>query len=172
MMTRLRLRGFSLIELMVVIAIIAIMLAIAVPSFGNSVRASKERSVAQRMTQDFLWARGAAGANDASTLSTKIVVAGVPTITFVVRSDCSWTTAINGIPEPDHTMSAAAVTAAAPGVSCGGTGLTLPATFTFTPQGFVDTTGTLLFTGTAYAAPLKFQILYSGAIFRAASSAS
>lgn len=165
-MTKLRARGFSLIELMVVVAIIAIMLAIAVPSFGSSVRTSRERSVIQRMTQDFMWARGAAGANDASSLTSKIAVSGVPLITFVVRADCSWTVKVNGIDEPDHKMDTTMVTSIAPGAVCSSpSGLALPATFTFTPQGFVNTTGTLTFTGTS-GQSFPFQILYSGAMFR------
>ena len=169
-MTRRLSRGFSLIELMVVIAIIAIMVSLAVPSFGTGVRAAKERNVVQRLTQDFMWARGAAATADASTLNSSLN--GAPTLTVRVNADCSWTTAVNGTTDAKHSMTTDAVTAAAPGVACSGTGLTLPATFTFTPQGFVNTTGTLIYTGTATTTPLKFQILYSGAIFRAASSAS
>ena len=163
-------RGFSLIELMVVIAIIAIMAAIAVPSFGAGVRNARERSIVQRMMQDFMWARGAAATVDASTLNSSL--SGPPTLTFVLKSDCSWTTAVNGTTDTKHSMTSAAVSAISTGVACSGTGLTLPATFTFTPQGFVNTTGTLTFTGTATQTPLNFKILYSGAIFRAASSAS
>lgn len=159
-------RGFSLIELLVVIAIIGIMLAIAVPSFGSSVRASREKSVMQHLTQDFQWARGAAASTDASTLGVPGAT-GTPTLTVVVRSDCSWTTAVNGTTDNNHSMTTAAVTSTAPGISCTGVGMTLPATFTFTSQGFVNTTGTLQFNTQAYSAqPAQFQILYSGAMFR------
>jgi type IV fimbrial biogenesis protein FimT len=150
-------RGFSLIELMVTVAIIAIMLAIGVPSFGNSVRASRERSVVQRMTQDFQWARTAAATQPASGAT------GPTSVQMTIAGDCSWSTKVNGVVDSTHSMDAATVTRAAPGVACGGIA---PATFTFTPQGFVDTTGQLTFSGSAYSTPLKFQILSSGAMFR------
>jgi len=150
-------RGFSLIELMVTVAIIAVMLAIGVPSFGNSVRASRERSVVQRMTQDFQWARTAAATQPATGAT------GATTVQMTIAADCSWSTKVNGASDATHSMSSSAVASTAPGVACGGIA---PATFTFTPQGFVDTTGQLTFSGTAYASPLKFQILSSGAMIR------
>lgn len=149
-------RGFSLIELMVTVAIIAVMLAVGVPSFGNSVRASRERNVVQRMTQDFQWARTAAATQPATGAT------GATAVQMVIATDCSWSTKVNGVADPTHSMSSAAVTAAAAGVACGGIA---PATFNFTPQGFVDTTGALTFTGTASNA-ITFQILSSGAMFR------
>jgi len=148
-------RGFSLIELMVTVAIIAVMLAIGVPSFGTSVRAARERTVVQRMTQDFMWVRGTAGAATTTAAQVKIF------------ADCHWTTTINGAADDKHSMTALQVSAQAPGVSCSGIGMALPATFDFNPQGFVSTTGTLQFIGTANPAALKFEILYSGAMFRA-----
>jgi len=150
-------RGFSLIELMVTVAIIAIMLAIGVPSFGNSVHASRERSVVQRMTQDFQWARTAAATQPATG------AAGATTVQLSIAADCSWSTKVNGTTDANHSMSPSAVTAVAPGVACSGIA---PATFNFTSQGFVDTTGALIFTGTAYTNPFRFQILSSGAMIR------
>ena len=164
-------RGYSLIELLVVIAIIAIMMAMAVPSFGSSVRASRERSAIQRLTQDFMWARGASASNDASTLLSGTT--GAPVLRVIVNADCSWRTTVNNVQDPKHSLDTTALAKIAPNVSCAVSGTTMPATFTFTSQGFVTPTGTLTFTGTAYASnPLVFQILYSGAMFRAASSAS
>ena len=168
-------RGFSLIELLVVIAIIAIMMAIAVPSFGSSVRASRERTAIQRLTQDFMWARGASASNDASTLLAG--TSGTPTLKVKVFSDCSWITTVNNVQDPKHTVDSTAIASIAPNVSCAVSGTTMPVTFQFTSQGFVSPTGKLTFTGTAYQSAnsqnqFVFQILYSGAMFRAASSAS
>lgn len=150
-------RGFSLIELLVVIAIVAIMMAMAVPSFGNSVRTSRERSAVQKLTQDFMWARGSTAAN------------GSPALKIVLKSDCSWKTTVNGVTDDAHSMTPTQLTAIAPGAVC--TGLTLPtdANFIFTSQGTVSTTGTLTFTG-ATAQPFVLQILYSGAMFRVAKA--
>jgi len=156
-------RGFSLIELLVVIAIIAIMMAIAVPSFGSSVRASRERSAVQRLTQDFMWARGASASNDASTLLTG--TSGAPTLKVLVNADCTWTTTVNNTTDPKHSMTSTTLASIAPNAACTATGMTLPATFTFTPQGFVTTTGTLTFTG-ASTQTFALQVLYSGAMFR------
>jgi type IV pilus assembly protein PilE len=46
-----KIRGFTLIELMVVLAIVAILAAIAIPSFGNQVRKSR-RADAMTTIQD------------------------------------------------------------------------------------------------------------------------
>jgi len=170
-MTRRTQRGFTLIELMVTIAVIAIMMAIAVPSFGSGVKVARERSVVQRLTQDFMWARGAAAAADASSLG----VAGVtstttPTLTLVVKADCTWTTAVNGTTDARHSMTSTALAAIAPSASCTGS-MALPATFTFTSQGFVNNSGTFTFTGASTTA-YPLQILYSGAIFRTNGSQS
>jgi type IV pilus assembly protein PilE len=47
-----RMRGFTLIELMVVVAVIAILMAIAVPAYRESVRKSR-RAVAQTCLTEF-----------------------------------------------------------------------------------------------------------------------
>ena len=160
-MTQRTQRGFSLIELMVVIAIIAIMMAMAVPSFGSSVRVSRERSAVQRLTQDFMWARGATASNDASTLLAG--TSGSPLLQVKVLADCTWTTTVNGVQDPKHSMTD--LSAIAPGATCSGVGMAMPVTFQFTSQGFVSPTGTLTFHGASTQA-YALQVLYSGAMFR------
>ena len=156
-MTQRNRRGFSLIELLVVIAIVAIMMAMAVPSFGNGVRASRERSAVQKLTQDFMWARGATAAN------------GSPTLQIVLKANCTWKTTVNGTLDDAHSMTSTQLSAIAPSAAC--TGMTLPTdvTFLFSSQGFVSSTGTLTFTG-ASTQVFKLQVLYSGAMFRVMSA--
>jgi type IV fimbrial biogenesis protein FimT len=155
-------RGLTLIELMVTVAIIAIMLALAVPSFGNSARASRERGAVQKLAQDFAWARSAAAAADASTLG---YAAGVPVITMAIAANCTWTTAVNGTRDAAHSMDSTTLGTLAPGASCAGTnGLALPATITFSPQGYASASGSFAFTGTTQT--FSFQILYSGSMLR------
>ena len=148
--------GFSLIELMVVIAIIAIGVTLAVPYFGGATTTARQRSVVDKMVQDFTWARTAAGVADASTLGYAV---GTPTITIKLwdkaGGGCSWTTqvAVNGSPpvtDTTHSMTATDMAKLAPGITCGVATdtLTLPVTFTFDPQGFIGQTGTISYSST------------------------
>jgi len=154
--------GFGLIELMVTVAIIAVMMSLAVPSFGNAARSSRERSVVQRLVQDFSWARGAAVTGNASILNS--AASGAPAVTLKLNANCSWTLSVNNNAVSDHSMALGTLQSTAPNITCSST-IALPATFTFTPQGFVNTTGTVTFTGAGgQAYPL--QILYSGTMLR------
>lgn len=156
-------RGFSLIELMVTIAIIGIMLVLAVPYVGRVAGLANERLVKQRFIQDFTWARGAAGAADASALDASLA-SGTPTLTMVLNADCTWTTKISGTANSQHSMSSTDIARIAPAMACAGSGgLALPVTFTFYPQGFVSSTGTLTMTGASGQAS-QMQILYSGSV--------
>ena len=160
-------RGFSLVELIIVVAVIAIMLALAVPTFSSSVQASKERGAIQKLSADFQWARGAATAPDASLYNSLVnaKLTGKPIVALTVNADCSWTTTINGSPDPSHSMDGGTLSTIAPNIHCTGLGLTIPANFSFDPQGFVTTTGKLTYTG-ASSQSFVLQILHSGAMFR------
>jgi prepilin-type N-terminal cleavage/methylation domain-containing protein len=162
-------RGFSLIELMVTIAIIGLMLVLAVPYFGKATQTAGERRVKQQLVQDFTWARGAAGAADKKSLDSSLAT-GTPTVTMTINADCSWTTNIAaGATSAQHSMSSAAVAKLASFGSAGcvaSNGLAaLPQTITFSPQGFVDKVGTLTLTGASGQA-FQLQILYSGSIIQ------
>jgi len=157
--------GFTLVELMITLAIIALMMVLAVPSFGSASRAARERSAVQKLVQDFAWARGAAGAGDQAALNSSLTAGVTPTLTLTLNADCSWTTAISGTTDSVHSMTTAALSAQAPGIACAATGLTLPATFTFTAQGFVDKTGGVTLTG-ASGQVFPLTIFYSGSIIR------
>jgi type IV fimbrial biogenesis protein FimT len=171
---RLRSAGFSLIELMVTIAIIAIMMALAIPSIGTSVTTARERALEQKLIQDFTWARGAAGTPDAGSLISG--QSGQPTLYFKVFANGTWTTYLTVPASPSTYVTENVHSMAAPlpvTMSCvGSNGLTLPATFQFTPQGtLVGPTGTITCTGgSGQVFPMNF--IYSGSVFRTYGSTS
>ena len=162
-------RGFSLIELMVTIAIIGLMLTLAMPYFGKASQTAKERRVKQQLVQDFTWARGAAGAADKKSLDPSLG-SGAPTVTMTINADCTWTTSIApGVTNLDHSMNATDLGNLA---SFGSTGCVasnglaaLPQTITFSPQGSVDKVGTLTLNG-ASGQSFQLQIYYSGSIIQ------
>lgn len=63
-------RGFSLVEMMVVLAIVAIVAAVAVPSYQNSTESSRESSALNQLlgTLQFARSEAAAGADTTVTL--------------------------------------------------------------------------------------------------------
>jgi type II secretory pathway pseudopilin PulG len=155
-------RGITLVEVIITVAIITLLLSQAMPSFGNAGRAARERSLVQKLVQDFAWSRAAAGTADAATLG---ISNGAPTVVLTLNADCSWTTTINGIVDTTHSLTTAQLAATTPNMACAPTGLSLPAAFTFTPQGFVDTTGNITYTGASGQA-FPLTILFSGSIIR------
>ncbi|KAB2894487.1 MAG: prepilin-type N-terminal cleavage/methylation domain-containing protein [Burkholderiaceae bacterium] len=56
-MTRRARRGFTLIELMVTLAIMAMLLMIAVPAVGRAIQNARTSSLVHRLPQDMAWAR-------------------------------------------------------------------------------------------------------------------
>ena len=169
-MTRSRLRpGFSLIELMVTIAVIGFMMVLALPSLGNASRVARERGLVQQFVQDFTWARGAAGAGDASTLLAG--ASGNPTLVVTLAADCHWTTTVNGVTDTTHSTTLTQVNSQASGIACtsaavGATpALVYPITFTFTPQGYVSSSGYITITG-ASTQDFKLNVLSSGSIIQ------
>ena len=148
-----RSNGFSLIELMVVVAIIAIGITLAMPYFGGAATTARQRSIVDRMVQDFNWARTAAGVSDASTLGIA-GVSGSPTVQVILNEQathgCSWTTKVNGVTDDTHSMTDTQIAALAPGLTCGVATdtLALPATFNFNGQGFINQTGTISYSST------------------------
>ena len=159
--------GFSLIELMVTIAVIGFMMVLALPSLGNSVRTSRERAAVQQFVQDFTWARGAAGSSDASLLLGGAT--GAPTLSMQLKADCSWTTFVNGTKEPVHSATPSGITCTSAAVGTTIPALTYPITFTFTSQGYVSTSGNVTATG-ASGQVFQFNIFSSGSIIQGNSA--
>ena len=155
-------RGFSLVELMVTIAVVALTMVLAAPSFGNATRGARERSVVQKLVQDFAWARGAAVAGDAAAFGAS---AGAATVVLTLKSDCSWTTTVNGTANDAHSLTSAQLATVAPGLGCTATSPALPAAFAFTSQGFVSSTGSVTCTS-ASGQTFTLTILYSGSVLR------
>jgi type IV fimbrial biogenesis protein FimT len=156
-------RGFTLVELMITITIIGIMMALAVPQFGTTGRAARERGVVAKLVQDFTWSRGAAGAASANSIDSSLSSTATPAIQLTLNTDCTWTTTINGTTNTAHSMTSTQLAALAPNMSCASSAP--PAQFNFTSQGFVDKTGTITVTG-ATTTTIQLRILYSGSIMR------
>lgn len=142
--------GFTLVELMVTLALLVLVAMQAMPSIGQAVTAARERSVVQKFVQDYDWLRSRAGS---------------ATVVLTFNADCSWSATIDGQDDPDHSMTSTALGRTAPNFTCSGGTLALPVTFTFTRQGFVSPNGTLVLTG-ASGQGWPLQVLYSGSIVR------
>ena len=164
--------GFSLIELMVTVAIGALLLVLAMPYFGRATRQATERRVKQQLVQDFTWARGAAGAADQKSLDPSLA-SGTPSLTMTINADCTWTTKIGTVTNSAHSMSSASLAALLPsGMACASaasSGLPVGTAIQFLPQGFVLSPGTLIMTGTALT--YQLQVLYSGSVIETHAAA-
>jgi len=122
--------GFTLIEVMVVVALIGIALSQALPAIASAYANARARAVVTKFVQDFAWLRNTAAVN-----ATTAVV-------LVVNADCSWTSTLNGTTDAAHSTTTAALAKLAPGMGCS---LSSAVTFNFTSQGFVDNSATIGF---------------------------
>jgi len=82
-----RAAGFSLFELLFVIAIIAIVAATAMPKYGRSVARYRAQCAARRVAADLMFARSAAKAASAERVVTFNAVAGSYTLSGVRHLD-------------------------------------------------------------------------------------
>lgn len=123
-------RGFTLLELMVTIAVAAIIAAIALPSMLSSIAQRQAQSVGSQFVQDAQWTRMQA-------------IAGAASAQITLNPDCSYTVLVSAQPPSvlaAHSMTSAQVASKAPGLSCLGVpagGLTL----SFNDIGMVNTSG-------------------------------
>lgn len=140
--------GFTLIELLIVMSVVALLVVMTLPSVSTMAATAKERSVVAKFAQDFDWVRGSSAAK---------------TVSLTLNTDCTWTTTVNGATDTNHSMTSTTLTSAVIRLSCASGSIALPASFSFTSQGFVNPIGTLGFTG-AHGQSWPLQILYSGSI--------
>jgi type IV fimbrial biogenesis protein FimT len=75
--------GFTLVELMVTVAVIAILMNIALPSFNNMMRSARIRAAAEAVANGLQKARGEAIAQNKN-------------VEFVLGTDTSWTVQLAG----------------------------------------------------------------------------
>ena len=116
-------RGFTLIELMVTIAIAAIMGLLVVPNLISMVDSGKTSVLVNKFPQDVAWAR-----NQAVTTQQSVSMA-------LSTTGCDWTTTVGSNAVAEHSMSNASTQY--PGVQCTITTPPSSGSLFFTPQGLV-----------------------------------
>ncbi len=152
------LRGFTLIEMMVTIAIAAILGIMVVPNLINMVDSGKTSVLVNKFPQDVAWAR-----NQAVTTQQPVVITLGPTA-------CTWSTSVGGTVSAEHSLTAAQLNATYPNVTCttsGGNSQTL----TFDSQGFINTAPTITVTA-RQGQTWTLQVLASGSVILNANTAS
>lgn len=154
-------RGFTIIELMVAMAVVGILMAFALPRFAAAIGATRDRSAMEKFLQDYEWLRGMAGRP------------GVTAATLVLNADCTWTASMStsAVPTPTvdtaHSLTATDLSAMHAVLACSGSApnpIAFPATFTVSSAGFVTPNGNLTFQGRNQNWPL--QVLFSGSLVR------
>lgn len=97
-------RGFTLIELVVTIAIAAIVAAFALPMLQSSIAAKSSQSIASNLAQDLQWARMQA-------------TSGAGPVSVQINPDCSWQISLGSPLTADsaHSQSVAQISQIAPG---------------------------------------------------------
>ncbi len=120
-----RRNGFTLIELMVTIAVAAVLLTLAMPSFLSSIRGQQVTSVTQNFEQDVAWVRGQA-------------VSGASPAQITLNTNCSWSVLIGSNVDLGHSMSYAQLTHNAPTITCSGFASSAPLTLSFDSLGMMQ----------------------------------
>jgi type IV fimbrial biogenesis protein FimT len=90
---RIKSSGFTLVELMVTVALIAILMKIALPSFNNLMRSARIRAAAEAVNNGLQKARGEAIAQNKN-------------VEFILGADTSWTVKLAGSVTPIQTRPA------------------------------------------------------------------
>jgi prepilin-type N-terminal cleavage/methylation domain-containing protein len=153
--------GLTLIEVVVVMAIVGLLVMAVLPGIGNTVANSRARSAVNQFMQDFAWARSQAASTNHSEQLT-------------LNADCTWTM-VQDVGDAtlkktltEHSMSSSELNVAS-GFSCvASNGLSLPQQFNFNggivrDGGGIALSGNLRFTsstGQAWA----LQLFNSGTL--------
>lgn len=153
-----RFRGFTLVEMMVTIAIAAILGIMVVPNLLDMVDSGKTSVLVNRFPQDVAWAR-----NQAVTTQQPVVITLGP-------AACTWSTSVGGTVSAEHSMTATQLNANYPNVTCSVTGGN-PQTLTFDSQGFINAAPTITVRA-KQGQTWTLQVLASGTVILNANTAS
>ena len=153
-----RVRGFTLIEMMVTIAIAALLGIMVVPNLISMVDSGKTSVLVNKFPQDVAWAR-----NQAVTTQQAV------TMTLGANT-CTWSTSVGGTVSAEHSMTPQQLTATYPNVTCAINGASSQ-TLTFTNQGFVNMSPTITVTA-GQGQTWTLQVLASGSVILNANTAS
>jgi prepilin-type N-terminal cleavage/methylation domain-containing protein len=154
---KLRQAGFTLIELMVTIAVAAILGMLVVPNLVSMVQSGQTSVLVNQFPQDVAWAR-----NQAVTTQQPVVMTLGP-------GNCVWATTVGGTASAEHSM--LNPSAQYPNVTCTITGATSQ-TLTFTTQGFVNNAPTITVTTANGQQTWTMQVLTSGSVILNSNTAS
>lgn len=100
-------RGFTLLELLVTMAVFAILASVALPSMLTSLQARQAGNMALRLTQDISWVRAQA-------------LSGASPATITINSDCTWLASTGSTDDAQHSVSTAMLAQQDPGMTCRG----------------------------------------------------
>ena len=89
-------KGFTIVELVIVIAVIAILAAVAIPTFSNVIKKANESKALQEATNAYKEVLADALANDGVVDSTDVLTKGVYTFTMDANGTLTGVTATNG----------------------------------------------------------------------------
>jgi prepilin-type N-terminal cleavage/methylation domain-containing protein len=151
--------GFTLIEMMVTIAIAALLGLMVVPNLVSMVDSGKTSVLVNKFPQDVAWAR-----NQAVTTQQPV------TITLGANNTCTWSTSVGGTVIAEHSMSPTQIANSYPNVSCSITGGNTQ-TLTFDSQGFINTAPTIVVKA-SQGQTWTLQVLASGSVILNANTAS
>jgi len=156
-------RGFTLIEMMVTIAVAAILGVMVVPNLIDMVDSGKTSVLVNKFPQDVAWAR-----NQAVTTQQTVSMT-------LPSSGCDWQTTVNGNAVAEHSMSNASTLY--PGVQCQITNPPATGKMIFDSQGFVsdgnnNPAAPIITVTAARGQTWTMQVLASGSVILNANTAS
>lgn len=102
--------GFTLIEMMVALAVASILLAVAAPVMMSSLGVRNAQSIGSHFVQDAAWVRSQA-------------IAGATSASITLTTSCAYSADVAGVTSAEsgaHSMTAAQVESQAPGMQCAG----------------------------------------------------